>query len=53
MDNEIVDNMIAEIEEMLKETAGRNIIEATDIQDRLLDLLTMTRQLSEPEEAAS
>ena len=52
MDTQIVDNMIEEIELMLQETAKKNIIEAQPIQDRLLDLLVLTRKLVPAEESA-
>ena len=51
-DIEESEDMIEEIELMLQETAKKNIIEAQPIQDRLLDLLVLTRKLVPAEEGA-
>lgn len=45
MSQEIVDEMIKQIEEMLAETAHRDLYSASDLQDNLLDLLNMAKQI--------
>jgi hypothetical protein len=45
MTQEIVHDMIEQIEAMLSETASRSLYSSDELQDNLLDLLNMAKQI--------
>lgn len=48
----IVDELIAQIEDMLRDVSGHNVVAAAEIQNGLLDLMQLARSMrAKPEDS--